>query len=373
MGPDRRPWCWHPRGELVVQVAEEGRKLVPSRHCHIVPIYGGQRIQRQFSELRTGCHVAVGTPGRLLDHLSRGTLNLHKVRYVVLDEADRMLDIGFRPDIEKILALLSRSAANAADVGNRTASAVAPGPPLHGRPGLPQPVAGTGDGRVDPPVVLHCGRGVANSICWSGWSSPQASAPMHHLLRAQAVGREAVQAARRTPSKYAAAMHGDLPQPVRDRIMKDFRQGKIICLVATDVVGRGIDVTNISHIINYDLPEDPENYVHRIGRTGRMGADGRAIAFVTPEQGERLTGIECFINLEIPEDNIEGFQAYIPREVKPQESPQAPTDGAGLWAAGQALQQSSLSFCARRPFFFVRRGGLQFSVDPLARQGPFCP
>src|SRR5262249_25044442 len=122
-----------------------------------------------------------------------------------------------------------------------------------------------------------------------------------------------------------AAMHGDLEQPVRDRIMQGFREGRIACLVATDVVGRGIDVTGISHIINYDLPQDPENYVHRIGRTGRMGADGVAIAFVTPEQGKELTSIEAFINSQIPEERIEGFAAFTPRlKVEPTLEPPKP-------------------------------------------------
>ena len=122
----------------------------------------------------------------------------------------------------------------------------------------------------------------------------------------------------RQQRKRVAVMHGDLPQPMRNRIMQGFRDGKIIYLVATDVVGRGIDVTNISHVINYDLPDDPENYVHRIGRTGRIGADGVAIAFVTPEQGEQLTDIEAFINKMIDEDRIEGFEAYIRRAPPPQ-------------------------------------------------------
>jgi ATP-dependent RNA helicase DeaD len=121
----------------------------------------------------------------------------------------------------------------------------------------------------------------------------------------------------------AAMMHGDLPQPLRNRIMQGFRDGKIKYLVATDVVGRGIDVRNISHVINYDVPEDPENYVHRIGRTGRIGADGRAIAFVTPEQGKHLTQIEAFINKMIDEDRIEGFQAYTPRP-RSEDRPEAP-------------------------------------------------
>ena len=127
--------------------------------------------------------------------------------------------------------------------------------------------------------------------------------------------------------KRTAAMHGDLPQVDRDRIMQDFRDARIVYLVATDVVGRGIDVTNISHIINYDLPEDPENYVHRIGRTGRMGADGIAIAFVTPEQGDELTAIEAFINKQLEQDQIEGVRTFTRKvvEKKPEEAPKPPT------------------------------------------------
>ncbi|MGH7223730.1 MAG: helicase-related protein, partial [Gemmataceae bacterium] len=126
-----------------------------------------------------------------------------------------------------------------------------------------------------------------------------------------------------------AAMHGDLPQSMRNRIMQGFRDGKIVYLVATDVVGRGIDVKNISHVINYDIPIDSENYVHRIGRTGRLGADGVAVAFVTPEQGEQLTEIERFINKQIDEDQIAGFQTYLPR-VRPEKS-DAPRSAAPVF------------------------------------------
>src|SRR5436309_7831226 len=128
----------------------------------------------------------------------------------------------------------------------------------------------------------------------------------------------------------SACMHGDLAQTLRNRIMQGFRDGKIRFLVATDVVGRGIDVRNISHVFNYDLPEDPENYVHRIGRTGRIGADGVAIAFVTPEQGQCLTDIEAYINKELDSDGIEGFESYTPRvkeETKPEAKPVTPVFG----------------------------------------------
>src|SRR5207302_102410 len=138
----------------------------------------------------------------------------------------------------------------------------------------------------------------------------------------------------REKTKRVAAMHGDLPQVMRNKIMQAFRDGKIIYLVATDVVGRGIDVTNISHIINYDLPDDPENYVHRIGRTGRMGADGIAIAFVTREQGRELTAIEALINNQVVEDQMRDFEAFMPRvssepEVAPPK-PAAPVFGRSV-------------------------------------------
>ena len=119
-------------------------------------------------------------------------------------------------------------------------------------------------------------------------------------------------------------MHGDLPQPKRNQIMQRFREGSITYLVATDVVGRGIDVTGISHIINYDLPEDPENYVHRIGRTGRIGADGVAIAFVTPDQGQELTTIECLINKQLEKYPVPGFEAVPKRPPKPEPAAEAP-------------------------------------------------
>ena len=136
------------------------------------------------------------------------------------------------------------------------------------------------------------------------------------LSSASAAWVESLYRQLRLDRRRVAMMHGDLPQTLRNRIMQGFRDGKITYLVATDVVGRGIDVKNISHVINYDLPLDPENYVHRIGRTGRIGADGVAVAFVTPEQGDRLTDIEGYINKEIDREYIEGFQAYTPRPVK---------------------------------------------------------
>jgi ATP-dependent RNA helicase DeaD len=309
-----------PTRELVVQVAEEAAKLSPSPHCRTVPIYGGQRFRQQLGLLRQGCNIVVGTPGRVLDHLARGTLSFEHVRYVVLDEADRMLDIGFRPDIERIL----RRCPSRRQTLLLSAT-------------LPPPVLRLAQRYMVEPLNINLSPAkiTVENIRQSYFTVDedrkfdlllkvlQRDEPRQCIIFCER--KRWVEDLYRLLRKHrtrVAAMHGDLPQPMRNRIMKGFRDGKIVYLVATDVVGRGIDVRNISHVINYDLPIDTENYVHRIGRTGRIGADGVAIAFVTPEQGQQLTDIEVFINKEIPEDRIEGFQAYVPR-VKPETRPEA--------------------------------------------------
>jgi len=308
-----------PTRELVVQVCEEARKLAPSRHFRAVPIYGGQRIRTQLTEMSKGYALAVGTPGRVLDHLARGTLKLDRVRYVVLDEADRMLDIGFRPDIERILRRCPSQRQTL------LLSATLPAPVLR----LAQRyMVEPGNLNITPEKLT------VESIRQSYITVDPARKfdLLLHVLEREQVRQCIIFCQRkrwahslyeRLHEKYkgVAAMHGDLPQPSRDRIMQKFREAKITYLVATDVVGRGIDVTNISHIINYDLPEDPENYVHRIGRTGRMGADGIAIAFVTPEQGEELTNIECFINTQLQRQDDAAFQPR-PRQL-PETAPKA--------------------------------------------------
>jgi ATP-dependent RNA helicase DeaD len=300
-----------PTRELVAQVTEEAQRLAPSKNCRVVAIYGGQSVRGQLLALKKGCALVVGTPGRLLDHLARGTLLLDRVKYVVLDEADRMLDIGFRPDIERILRRCP---------GTRQTLLLSAT--------LPPPVLRLANRYMVDPIHINLSPAkVTVENIRQTYITVDEDRKFDLLL--QVLQRERprqciifcerkrwaddVYDQLRCAHKRAAVMHGDLDQSVRERIMKKFRDGEIVYLVATDVVGRGIDVDNISHIINYDLPMDPENYVHRIGRTGRMGADGIAIAFVTPEQGDQLTAIEAFINKQLDVDKIEGFEAYTPK------------------------------------------------------------
>jgi ATP-dependent RNA helicase DeaD len=329
-----------PTRELVVQVAEEARKLAPSRHCRVVPIYGGQRFREQLEAMKKGFAIAIGTPGRVLDHLSRGTLSLGRVRYVVLDEADRMLDIGFRPDIEKILRRCPT------ERQTHLLSATIPPPVLR----LARRYM------VDPVHINLSPSKVTVESIRQAYITVSKEKKFDLLLRVlerekprQCIifcerKRWADELFRdlRRERKRVATMHGDLPQPTRDAIMKKFREGTVTYLVATDVVGRGIDVDNISHIINYDLPHDPENYVHRVGRTGRMGADGIAIAFVTPEQGPELTAIEAYINQVVPEERLEGFEAFVPRAADPGET-------------GEPLPRPTVPLFGRRVHRYSRR------------------
>jgi ATP-dependent RNA helicase DeaD len=309
-----------PTRELVVQVAEECNRLVPHKRCRAVPIIGGERFGGQIADMKKGVNIVIGTPGRILDHLGRGTLHLDRVKYVVLDEADRMLDIGFRPDIEKILRRCP------SERQTLLLSAT-----------LPAPVLKLAQRYMREPININLS---PEKVTVENIRQTYISVDRHHKfdLLLEVVHREKprqciifcerkmwaqdVYEELREEHMKVAVMHGDLPQPQRTRIMQRFREGSVVFLVATDVVGRGIDVTGISHIINYDLPHDPENYVHRIGRTGRMGKDGIAIAFVTPEQGELLTQIESFINTEVPEDRHKDYAEFRPvKKVAVKEAP----------------------------------------------------
>jgi ATP-dependent RNA helicase DeaD len=313
-----------PTRELAVQVSEEAVKLAPSRQFKTVAVYGGQRFGGQLAKLKQGCTLIVGTPGRVLDHLDRGTINLERIRFVVLDEADRMLDIGFRPQIERIMRRLPE--------GRQTLLMSAT---------LPADVVKIKSRyMIDPehvnvsPAVLTVEKIDQKYITVDEERKTELllkvldrEKPRQCIIFVERK-RGADQLYRKIKAHHvrAAAIHGDLPQSQRERILQAFREAKIHVLIATDVMSRGIDVSGISHIINYDLPNDLENYVHRIGRTGRMGADGIAISFVTPEQGEVLTGIETIINREIPSDKVDGFEAFAQRvKTNKSEEPQKPS------------------------------------------------
>ena len=297
-----------PTRELVQQIVVEMTKLAHGQDIALCGIYGGEPIQKQLRALERGVDVIVGTPGRVIDHIERGTLYLGDIFHVVLDEADRMLDIGFRPDIERIIRktpnphqTLLLSATISDDVRKLARRYMYEPVELNLSRDEPSVesiqqfyITVDHDRKFD--LLLHLLQREKPSQCIVFTRTKRGADKLADRLKGHVKG--------------VATIHGDLPQTTRNRVMQGFRDGTIPVLIATDVVGRGIDVNDISHVVNYDIPDDPENYLHRIGRTGRMGKDGIAYMFVGPDQGEPLTTIENLINKTIPVHHPEGFVAY---------------------------------------------------------------
>jgi ATP-dependent RNA helicase DeaD len=306
-----------PTRELGEQVANECHSLSANHEYRTAVFVGGRPLKPQLNELQKGVDIAIGTPGRVIDLIDRRALDLQAVKIVVLDEADRMLDIGFRPDIEKILRRCPTE--------RQTLLLSAT---------MPAPVERLAKRYMrDPKRVNLSEDNVVVDTVDQYYTTVDEDRKFGTLVRILACERprQAVvftrtkRGAERLHRKFSgklpgvAMMSGDLPQAKRDQVMTRFRAGKIRLLVATDVVGRGIDVQGISHIFNYDIPEYCDDYVHRVGRTGRLSSSDRgwAITFVTRDQGEQLTGIEKRINTMLPEYRIEDFESFRPRERRP--------------------------------------------------------
>ncbi|MFM2096659.1 MAG: hypothetical protein RIS70_3783 [Planctomycetota bacterium] len=296
-----------PTRELAVQVSTEVVKLSAGQRVHCVALYGGKPIRGQIEKLRRGAEIIVGTPGRVLDHLSRGTLKLDDIWCVVLDEADRMLDIGFRPDIEKILRRCP------SDRQTLLLSAT-----------VPPPIQKLAERYMCEPKFLNFSpKDLSVDTIEQFYFTVDHHRKFDLLLQLlqreqpkQAIvfcrtkrGTEKIYQRLEKKLQQVATIHGDMNQSMRDRVMSRFRDGSVRYLVATDVIGRGIDVSGVSHIINYEIPQFCDDYVHRVGRTGRMGREGVAYTFVCPEEGYELTRIEQRINRLLTRDEISGFES----------------------------------------------------------------
>ncbi|WBB55184.1 DEAD/DEAH box helicase [Verrucosispora sp. WMMD573] len=290
-----------PTRELGIQVAKDIAAASRTRGVRVLPIYGGVAYEPQIEALRKGVEILVGTPGRLLDLAKQKHLRLHGVRALVLDEADRMLDLGFLDDVERILAMLPE------DRQTMLFSAT-----------MPDPIVTLSRRFLRHPITIHAGHTAETG------PSPQTEQLVyrtHSMNKIEIVAR-ILQADSRgltiifTRTKRAAdrvaedldfrgfavaAVHGDLGQGARERALRAFRAGKIDTLVATDVAARGIDVSGVTHVINYDCPEDQDTYTHRIGRTGRAGASGVAVTFVDWDDMPRWRIIDKTLGLDMPE------------------------------------------------------------------------
>ncbi len=311
--PDRRAvraLVLTPTRELACQVEEAIRTYGRYLRLRAGVVYGGVAIGPQIGQLRRGVDILVATPGRLLDHTTRRTLDLSRVEILVLDEADRMLDMGFLPDVRRILALLPK------DRQNLLFSA-----------SFPDPLRKLAEGMMDSPTRIDVSRRTSVADGVSQVVHPVAregkSALLSFLIRSRKWDRVLVftrtkRGADRLSRHLhqdgiaAAAIHGDKSQSQRTRVLGDFKQSRVRVLVATDVAARGLDIDELPHVVNFELPSVPEDYVHRVGRTGRAGNDGRAVSLVSTEERELLRSIERLIQQDIPKEIISERESGLP-------------------------------------------------------------
>jgi ATP-dependent RNA helicase DeaD len=286
-----------PTRELAIQVAEALHKYGRHKDVETLPIYGGQPYERQFRGLQRGPQIVVGTPGRVMDHMRRNTLHLEEVKFFILDEADEMLDMGFVEDIEWILEQVPKE--------RQTALFSAT---------MPARIVQLASKYMKDPVRL--------SVVGKEMTVPETHQSFYEVPRSRKVDALTRILDAETPTSAmifcrtkhgvdelgealmargypVETIHGDLSQTQRDRVMRRFRSGQADILIATDVAARGLDIPDVSHVINYDVPESAEAYVHRIGRTGRAGKTGSAVTLITPRETRWLRQIERTIKAQI--------------------------------------------------------------------------
>lgn len=364
-----------PTRELAIQITEEINELAQFTPIRAVTVFGGQAIQAQARKLQEASHIVVATPGRVMDMLERGHLTFDNVRFVVLDEVDRMLDIGFRDDIKKILD--RTPAARQTIVVSATISEEIE---RLARKYMKDPEKiVTSAGSLTVSMVEQ------HYLTVDGWDKERL---LVHLLTHEEPALTVVFCKlKRTVDKLAKrlsaakidahAIHGDMPQGKRNRVMQQLRSGDLSVLIASDLASRGIDVDDISHVINYDLPEDPEVYVHRIGRTARAGRRGVAWTFVTPTQGKLLSQVEDLINTMVPKLEYPDFvpsprpEGYRDPDSKPEgglrlaDAPSAPPPPAKVSRIEASMRPDVPSKDAADPSKFP--GGIVPSALPPKR------
>ncbi|MDP1808791.1 MAG: DEAD/DEAH box helicase [Actinomycetota bacterium] len=325
-----------PTRELAHQIEEVAVACGRYTHHKIVAVYGGVKYMDQEDKLRRGVDMVVATPGRLLDLMNRRTVDLSGVEVLVLDEADRMLDMGFWPDVRRIINVLPPKRQNLLFSATMSAKVL--------------DVIGH---TLDRPVAIEIGprSTPVDSVnqCIYPVDSMQKDELLVELLKKTEMERVLVFSRTKRRADYLAKMlgrrglavatiHSDLTQAQRQKTLDGFRNGRHRILIGTDIVARGIDVENISHVINFDMPSNPEDYVHRIGRTARAGESGTAISLFAAEELADLRDIESFIGKRLPVEDLEGFD-YVDRFV-PDDTTNPPRPRARLAYNGGARRMT---------------------------------
>ncbi len=305
-GPRRtRVLVLTPTRELCVQVEESVQKYARHADLSVVSVYGGVPLDPQEKKLRSGVDIVVATPGRLIDHLERQNVVFDDLEVLVLDEADRMLDMGFAPQINRIVS----------DVPSYRQT-------LLFSATMPPEVEALARKYLRKPVVVQVGRrsSAASTVTHAVYPVPRdrKSALLAQLLKEVALdsvlvftrtkhGADRVVRHLEKENVEATAMHADKTQPQRTKALEDFKSGKVRVLVATDIAQRGLDISGITHVVNYDVPQQAEDYVHRIGRTGRAAKEGDAYTFMAPDEIAMVRQIERVIGQPIPRISVPGY------------------------------------------------------------------
>lgn len=293
-----------PTRELAIQITNEAKKLVSDTNINILAAYGGQDVEKQIKKLKGDIHIVIGTPGRLLDHLRRKTINFRQLSTLVLDEADQMLHMGFLNEVEEIiystkkerqtmffsatmpreiLSLASRYMKNPIEIRTQSSNNVTLS-------------------EIKQIVIETTDRGKQQALC----DLIDEYNPFMAIIFCRTKRRtSALNEALRQKGYNSDELHGDLSQAKREKVMKDFRKAELQFLVATDVAARGLDIEGITHVFNYDMVQDTESYIHRIGRTGRAGQTGVAITLATAKDKETLNRIEKEIKMNIEKRRME--------------------------------------------------------------------
>jgi ATP-dependent RNA helicase RhlE len=295
-----------PTRELAAQVEESVRAYGKYLKLRSAVIFGGVGINPQIDTLKRGVEILVATPGRLLDHMQQGTVNLDRLEILVLDEADRMLDMGFIRDIKRILAVLPKRRQNL--LFSATFS---------------DEIKELAESLLNSPAMIEVARRNSTADFIAQKVHPVDRNRKHSLLAHLIKSRNWSQVLVFTRTKHGAnklveqlgkegipgmAIHGNKSQSARTKALAEFKTGQLRVLVATDIAARGIDIDQLPHVVNYDLPNVPEDYVHRIGRTGRAGASGEAVSLVCVDEHDMLKGIQKLIKRELPQEVIPGFE-----------------------------------------------------------------
>ena len=304
-----------PTRELAAQVEESVRTYGKHLKLTSAVIFGGVGINPQIKLLKHGVDILVATPGRLLDHMQQGTVNLSKIEILVLDEADRMLDMGFIRDIRRVLAALPKKRQNL--LFSATFS---------------DEIKLLADGLLDSPAMIEVARRNSTVEVIEQKIHPVDRDRKHPLLAHLIKTNQWSQVLVFTRTKHGAnklveqlekdgitgmAIHGNKSQSARTRALSEFKDGSLQVLVATDIAARGIDIDQLPHVVNYDLPNVPEDYVHRIGRTGRAGATGEAVSLVCVDEHQMLKDIEKLIKRALPKEVIAGFEPDLNARAQP--------------------------------------------------------